>query len=339
MRCIIKLGCEHYEIRLKKKVLDLIEQGAKVSTISKNLSIARSTIYRWIERNSDANSALERQPGTGRMPVLNLEEVNKILAYILHPASNFGFENDYWTSTRIASIIRKKMNKKIHRSTVHRMLTEHGQSSKKPECRFSEADEDKKALWIKNTVPAIKRYLTLTGGILYFYDEATVSMTPYKGRTWGPKGTTAIIKVSGSRGSVSAQSAISPSDSLVFSVRQGSIRSAQVIKFLKQLLSRHPKRQVVVVMDNASSHRSKVVKEFITTEARLKVYMLPAYSPEYNADEKVWAHLKSIELVGHSAKTATELAYETRRKLQKIARTPKLLRGIFKRSEISTFFE
>ena len=70
----------------------------------------------------------------------------------------------------------------------------------------------------------------------------------------------------------------------------------------------------------------------------LKLYYLPAYSPEWNADEKVWNHLKSSELVAHQEKNVEGLLALTRKKLQKMARQPKLLKGIFLRCEIASFF-
>ena len=50
-----------------------------------------------------------------------------------------------------------------------------------------------------------------------------------------------------------------------------------------------------------------VTKEFIDSQARLHVFYLPPYSPDWNPDEKVWNHLKNHELKAHRAKTKQEL--------------------------------
>ncbi len=62
------------------------------------------------------------------------------------------------------------------------------------------------------------------------------------------------------------------------------IASAEVIDFLNQLLSRHPKRHLVVVMDQAPPHMSKLTWRFINGQRRLHELHLPPYSPDWNPD-------------------------------------------------------
>ena len=137
---------------------------------------------------------------------------------------------------------------------------------------------------------------------------------------------------------LSAISAISPGNRLLFSLGRKNFGAAEVVKFLNQLMKAHPARVIVVVLDNASSHRSKLVKNFERDNSNLKLYFLPTYSPQWNPDEKVWNHLKSIELIGHKERDLDGLEKLTRKKLSKMARTPKLLRGIFMRCEVAKFF-
>lgn len=49
----------------------------------------------------------------------------------------------------------------------------------------------------------------------------------------------------------------------------------------------------VIVMDNASFHRKKILKR-MAEEAGCKIIFLPAYSPDFNPIEKVWANLKKF---------------------------------------------
>ena len=69
------------------------------------------------------------------------------------------------------------------------------------------------------------------------------------------------------------------------------------------MLKHHPRRHLVVVMDQAPPHTSKKTRAFIDSQRRLHVFYLPKYSPDWNPDEKVWNHLKHHELKGHQAKT------------------------------------
>ena len=154
-------------------------------------------------------------------------------------------------------------------------------------------------------------------------------MTALLGETWAPCGRAPKQRVTGQRGSVSAMSAINPQGRLVFRLYEKRITSVEVIESLGQLLAQHPRRHLVVVMGRAPPHTSKKAEAFIEGQRRLHVFHLPAYSPDWNPDEKVWDHLKHQELKGHQARTRPEIKELAERKLDSMARNPQLLKGIF----------
>ena len=174
--------------------------------------------------------------------------------------------------------------------------------------------------------------------MLYFQDEANVSLTAFLGKTWAPRGLTPRQKVTGKRGGVAAISAINGSGRLIFKLHEKRICSGEVIDFLGQMLKHHKKRHLVVVMDQAPPHTSHKTMEYIENQARLHVFHLPKYSPDWNPDEKVWNHLKHQELKGHQAKTKAELKEMTQNKLKTMSSNPSLLRGIFFRCCVAELF-
>jgi transposase len=187
-------------------------------------------------------------------------------------------------------------------------------------------------------VPRIRRAVRKYRGILYFEDEANVSLTAFLGKTWAPRGQTPKVPVTGQRAGVAAVSALSRMGRLVFRLYDKRIASPEITEFLRQLLARHRARHVVVVMDQAPPHVSKATQGFIAMQPRLHVFYLPKYSPDWNPDEKVWNHLKHHELKAHRAKTKKELHELTKRKLTRMADNPSLLRGLFFRCCVADFF-
>ena len=144
--------------------------------------------------------------------------------------------------------------------------------------------------------------------------------------------------VTGNRAGVAATSAISRSGQLLFRLLDKRIASKEVIEFLGQMLRHHKRRHLIVVMDRAPPHTSKKTRAWIDGQPRLHVFHLPAYSPDWNPDEKVWNYLKNNELASHQAKNKGELKQLTRQKLQSMAKRPKLMRGIFFRCCIADLF-
>ena len=105
------------------------------------------------------------------------------------------------------------------------------------------------------------------------------------------------------------------------------------------MLLHHPRRHLVVVMDQAPCHTSKKVKEYIDSKKRLHVFYLPSYSPQFNPDEKVWNHLKNIELKNHQEQDLKGLKKLVRSKLKKISKSPEKINAIFKRCDYSYLYE
>ena len=70
--------------------------------------------------------------------------------------------------------------------------------------------------------------------------------------------------------------------------------SESVVAWLEHLMiDCYPTQFVVVVMDNASVHRSKMTQAAISLfEPRLMVVYLPPYASQLNPIERYWRHLK-----------------------------------------------
>ena len=105
--------------------------------------------------------------------------------------------------------------------------------------------------------PKIRKTVRKHKALLYFQDEANVSLTAFLGKTWAPRGLTPRQKVTGKRGGVAAMSAINGSGRLIFKLHEKRICSEEVIDFLEQMLKHHKKRHLVVVMDQAPPHVAK----------------------------------------------------------------------------------
>jgi transposase len=61
-------------------------------------------------------------------------------------------------------------------------------------------------------------------------------------------------------------------------------------RFLETILNRAKTNKIILlVLDNARYHHAKILKEYIDSISdRLKLYFLPAYSPDLNAIEMLW---------------------------------------------------
>lgn len=326
---LLVTGHSTYDVRVRA-VRAVVEDGLPVTEVAQAYGADRSTLHRWLARfYTDGDEGLVRRPTPGRPRKIGNGDALALKAIVLAPASKFGYETDFWTTRRLIQVVRSELGVTVSKQTMMRRLHEAGMSYQKPEREYFELSEEERADWRRRELPKIRRAVREYRAILYFQDEANISLTALVGKTWAPRGQTPKQRVTGKRGGVSALSAITSRGQLIFRLHDKRIASAEVIDFLGQMLRHHPRRHLVVVMDQAPPHVSKRTTTYIETQPRLHVFHLPTYSPDWNPDEKVWNHLKHQELKGHQAKTKEELALLTSTKLTAMATDPELLQGIF----------
>lgn len=318
-----------YDLRVR--AVQAVHDGMTVIHVAQAYQVDRTTIQRWLARyrHKEGVEGLQRQPGSGRPRKLCAITLEQWRTLILKPASKFGFETDFWTAKRLHQVLTKQYAVAVAQRTVVRRLHEAGLSYQKPTREYLEADPVARQEWLRTTLPEIRATIEKYRAILYCEDEASISLTALLGKTWAIRGQTPKQKVTGKRGSIPVMSAINSQGRLVFRFYDKRITSVEVIEFLRQLLREHPRRHVVVVMDQAPLHTSKQTTAFIAGQPRLHVFHLPGYSPDWNPDEKVWNHLKHQELKGHQAKTKEEMRELAERKLTTMSQNSELLRGIY----------
>jgi transposase len=141
-----------------------------------------------------------------------------------------------------------------------------------------------------------------TRGTLIFVDESGFSETAPLRRTWAPAGKTPVVVSRGRSWSRMAaigalayrQDARAPG--LFLQLRKGTVRSAQIVRFVRHL-RRHVRGRVVLIWDGLNAHRSKETREYLDAQRRwLTVVRLPAYAPDLNPVEALWAWLKQKTL-------------------------------------------
>jgi transposase len=77
-------------------------------------------------------------------------------------------------------------------------------------------------------------------------------------------------------------------------INRGSIGAEQVCQLLREI-HRRCRKPVTIVLDNASYHRAKVVRE-LAEALGIELLFLPPYSPNLNLIERVWKLVKKLAL-------------------------------------------
>ena len=218
---------------------------------------------------------------------------------------------------------------KLSRVSVGRLLRKLGLSPQKPLRRACQQDPERVEQWLESEFPKIKALARKAGADIYFGDEASMRSDYHSGTTWAPTGQTPIVTSTGARFSVNMISAISPRGLLRFMTIDGRFNADRFIEFLKRLIhnSRNP---VFLIVDGHPVHKAKKVKEYIDcTKGKLRLFLLPPYSPELDPSELVWNNLKSQRVGRKTISTPNDLKKKVISGLRFLQKTPAKIANFF----------
>jgi transposase len=321
------------------RAIELRKKKWGVGEIAESLGLHRGSVSRWFTRyKRNGKTGLKLKKAKGMKPKLSTANVKKMISWLKHPATEFGFQTPLWTCQRLQQLIKKKFYISLSISNIWRWLQKLGFTNQRPERRALEQNKEEVERWLKEEWPKIKAHARRWQAILYFQDEAGVSLTAVLGKTWAPKGETPIVMTTGNRGSICVTSVISPVGRMLFRLEKEKerINAEKHIEFLQQVLQHHPKRKIVMIEDQARPHIAKKVRNFVEQhKKRFALYYLPSYSPELNPDEHVWNYLKNQKLKAHSAQNMKDFKKLVLSKLRSIQMTTSLVTSFFNNTYVT----
>jgi hypothetical protein len=192
----------------------------------------------------------------------------------------------------VRELIRREFSVALSEVAVGRLLRRLGLSPQHPLHRAIEqhpalVDHGRQAQF-----PAIQREAVDINALILFADESGIRTDYHRGTTWGQSGQTPIVPRTGARFPVNRLSAISAQGDMRFMLHEGRVTADTFCELLRRIVVGMD-RPIVVVVDGHSIHSAKKVKQLLKEyEGKLKLFLLPPYSPQMNPDEWVWNNVK-----------------------------------------------
>ena len=320
---------------IRIRAVNRILAGESPEVIAKTLGFHRSAVYQWLKRyNADNIDGLKYKKIPGKQPTLNKAQKQKIFDIVTSKNPlQLKFAFALWTRAMVKDLILEKFAISLSEVSVGRLLHELGLTPQRPLRRAYQQNPERVECWLKEEYPAIRKEAKAAKATIYFGDEAGVRSDYHSGTTWAPKGQTPIVRTTGSRHSLNLVSAISSKGSMRFMTVNGTMTADLFIEFLKRLL-KNQNSPVFLIVDGHPVHRSAKVKAFVeATDGRLKLFQLPAYSPELNPDEQVWNQLKNHRIGKMFIKSLDDMVEKVGSAMRSIQRSPSLIMSFFQHRE------
>lgn len=322
---------------LRERAVRCVQEGESPEAIARIFGIGRTAIYRWLaDYRRGGWGALKAKPLFGRPPKLD----GKMLQWVYDTVTRknplqLKFEFALWTREMVAKLIKDKFNVNLSANSVGRLLAQLGVTCQKPLHRALERDEALVRQWLKEKYPKIKALARKEGAEIYFGDAAHIRSDHHAGRTWGKKGETPVVETTGARHAMSLISAITSLGHMRFMIKEkGGVNAAVFIEFLKRLIA-GAKRTIFLIVDRGPAHRAKKTAAFVETlGGKLRLFLLPPYSPDRNPDELVWKHLKA-DTLGRMAVTGTDdFKRKVRSSMRQLQNDPEKIRSFYQKPSL-----
>ena len=280
---------------LRRRAVTAIQNGESPKDVARVMGVNRITVYGWLSlyRNGGWDNLDAKKRG-GRKPKLDAKALRWIYQIVtLGNPNQLKMPFVLWSAKLLAAAIEKKFGIKLSKASVCRLLHQLGLSPQRPLWRAYQRDPQVVDRWLKEEYPAIRAAARKAKGEVWFGDEAGVRSDAHSGTTWAPKGQTPIVSTTGARFGLNVISAVNRRGALRFMCVEGKVNADVFIEFLGRLMESagHP---VYLVVDGHPTHKAAKTRKFVeSTKGRLKLFLLPGYSPDLNPDELVWNNLKS----------------------------------------------
>jgi len=265
-------ACNYY-LRFRKQ--------QSINEILNILNISKSSLYNWIKINNRNNlkDKIKYNKISKYTPVIKCYIRSYVIARV-----NFDYK-------RLILQIKRKYNISISKTAIYDILSQMNITRKKFKERIipNKSKLNNKIRQFKRTISKIKldRIISI--------DETSINTNSCPSYGWSYKGKK-IIKVHKKyRSTYTIISAISNNKIIYNEIIKGSVNSITFKEFLVKLNNKL-NIPMYLLMDNARSHHSQLVKEYINNHTNHIIIYNVAYCPEYNPIEMVFSKFKSIIL-------------------------------------------
>ena len=307
---------------LRFRGVQMVKSGMSQAAVARALGVRPGTVSRWmkVDRQSRGQQTPSKRRGPKSSPRQALKPWQQAVIakqVIHHEPNQLRLPFALWTRQSVADLIQRKFGIVLTRWCVGGYLKRWGFTPQIPAKRARRRDQERIDAWTSTEYPKLKAEAKKTNAGIWFLDETGMRSDDQVGRTWGKRGQTPVITVSGRRFSCNVMSAITPRGELAFSVFEGTMRSARFIRFLERLC-RHAKRKVILVLDGHPVHKSRAVTAWVKDHAdQITLAFLPPYSPELNPDEPLNNDLKQNTIRRSPPADKADLKRMTRNHLAK----------------------
>jgi transposase len=315
----------------RKRAVAQVQNGESPEVVIRTMGFNRACIYNWLAMyRAGGWDALDARKRGGRPRKLKGNMIKWVYRIVVGTdPRQYKFPFALWTRNAIATLIHKRYGVRLSANSVGRLLAQLGITPQKPLWRAYQQDPERVRKWVEEEYPSIAKEAKQLKAEIWFADESGIRSDYHAGTTWGLKGETPVVRTTGARHRLNLLSVVNRRGRIRFMIEKGGVNGEVMCRFLDRLMVGSA-RPVFLIWDGHPTHKStEVTTKVRSYEGKLRVYLLPGYSPELNPGEGVWREVKAHRLGRAGVFTFADMKSKALGALRHLAHRPDKIRKLF----------
>lgn len=305
-------------MRRKAEALLLLDRDVDPAIVADFVGRQPSTVATWLRdwRTERMGSIYTGHASNLNRSKLTAAQREQTAAVLAEAPSDHGLPGQFWSVPALEQWVSSQFGVVYESDSSYHFLMRHaGLSFHQPEAldkrRADDAAIDARIAEIRTEIAdALDDQDTL----VFAADEVRIDQEAITRKAWCTKGATTIIAVDRTRQAQSYIGFLDQNSGAVELERLDWQNGETILAAVQTLTARHPDRKIVIVWDNASWHKSKLIRAELTegqTLENVHLVAFPPYAPDHNPIEHVWGEAKNdISNIQRDEFGQTMLAFE-----------------------------
>jgi transposase len=318
---------------IRCRAVECVRSGMSQTEVARRFSVARGTVAGWMKRFREggrralAKRKQGRPKGSRKLKGWQAAVIVRMITDRTPDQLKMPFV--LWTREAVRDLIATKFQVTVSLMTVGRWLKRWGFTPQKPVRRARERDPEAVARWLQTEYPQIRREAKREGAEIHWGDEMGLRSDHQTGRSFSRKGHTPAIAGTGQRFGCNMISTVTNRGTLRFMVFTHRFNAKVLVAFLERLI-KSVRRKVYLIVDGHPAHKAIKVKKWLRTHAaEIRLFFLPAYSPDLNPDEMLNNDVKANAVGRRRPRNRQEMMADVRGYLRSTQKHPEIVKSYF----------